>query len=404
MFLFIYAPRLSVPFYINSSITIFLSFFIYYNKKLIYFKINSNLFILSLFLFFLALYNFGISLFYNNNPVYFTTILISNIIYLSFGVMFYFFLFKEINNNTIFDNTILFFKIVLTCIILNSLIIIFEFIIPSFKIALESILYNDYNNDNIIQYADHPFWKRGFASAGGAAQSVFSSTGILISFLLFKNNKISFFNTISCILIILLSVIFIGRTGIIISISYTLIFLFYFLSTILFKKTLSIIKIILSLFFFSLIFIFIFKQLDFDQGHLDWAFDWFDSKNGIVENQSFEGAKNHIYLPDNPIHLLFGKGFFEGEDADYPRTDSGYIKTILSIGLIFSIFLYFFIFYIFFKISISNKKLFTFFIILIFTLLITEFKEPFIYQNFLGRMIFSYLGFILVTIHNKTLT
>ena len=134
MFMFIYAPRLSFPFYINTSILIFLIVLFFFKIKLFYLYKSKNIFIITLFLLFLALYNFCISIFYNNNPFYFTTILISNIVYLSFGIMFYFF--TNYLHKNIYDNTIYFFKIILICIILNSLIIILEFISPNFKIAL----------------------------------------------------------------------------------------------------------------------------------------------------------------------------------------------------------------------------------------------------------------------------
>ena len=72
-----------------------------------------------------------------------------------------------------------------------------------------------------------------------------------------------------------------------------------------------------------------------------WAFEWVDGIYGKkLDSSSADDLKTMLYLPDDPFHLIFGIGFFEGKSEIYPRTDSGYLKTILSIGVVFSLLLY----------------------------------------------------------------
>ena len=133
-----------------------------------------------------------------------------------------------------------------------------------------------------------------------------------------------------------------------------------------------------------------------------WAFEWVDGIYGKkLDSSSADDLKTMLYLPDDPFHLIFGIGFFEGKSEIYPRTDSGYLKTILSIGVVFSLLLYLTLIYLFTKtINISREFKILIYPILIF-LIIVEIKEPFIYQNFMGRIIMLLIGASLFFIHFK---
>ena len=99
-----------------------------------------------------------------------------------------------------------------------------------------------------------------------------------------------------------------------------------------------------------------------------------------------------LYLPDDPVHLLFGIGFFEGLGNIYPRTDSGYLKTILSIGVPLGILLYAVIIFMFFRVNRVSSKYFWLVVSVSGVMLLVEVKEPFLYQNFAARMIFLLSG------------
>jgi O-antigen ligase len=94
-----------------------------------------------------------------------------------------------------------------------------------------------------------------------------------------------------------------------------------------------------------------------------------------------------LFIPKNIFHLMFGIGFFEGTARIYPRTDSGYLKTLLSIGLPLGLLLYGWIFRLIFHIRRKDNLLGWLSISVILTFGILEIKEPFLYQNFSARLI-----------------
>jgi len=89
-----------------------------------------------------------------------------------------------------------------------------------------------------IDYESHEWRARGLASAGGASLSIFHSIGIILAFSMAINKRISYLIMILSVLLIFISLIFIGRSGLI----FTLIGVF--VSIVVNIKKMSIVKLV----------------------------------------------------------------------------------------------------------------------------------------------------------------
>jgi hypothetical protein len=124
-----------------------------------------------------------------------------------------------------------------------------------------------------------------------------------------------------------------------------------------------------------------------------WAFEWVDGlMSGEVSSSSSDDLGTMLFLPHDVVHLFFGIGFFEGEGRLYPRSDSGYVKTILSIGLLFGGVLYGTIAWMFGQIRKVDRRYSLFVLSVLGFMFLVEIKEPFLYQNSAARLIFLLSG------------
>jgi hypothetical protein len=126
---------------------------------------------------------------------------------------------------------------------------------------------------------------------------------------------------------------------------------------------------------------------------LEYAFEFFYSiESGSTSTASTDDLKSMLYIPENPFHFLFGIGFFDGFNSLYERTDSGYLKTLLSFGFIIGLFFYLIMFSLLFLPGFVYKELMVFLVPVFLFLLLAEIKEPFLYQNYLSRVIMLLAG------------
>lgn len=272
--------------------------------------------------------------------------------------------------------------------VLNSVLIIVEFIIPELKATIENMLIQ--NNSGLI-YADHPFQMRGVASAGGAALSIFNFTCVylLLYEVNFKKNIFSIFSV--CVLLV--SCVVIGRTGL----ATILMLLFFWIFTNLMKKNYRYSKFaLISAVLVLISYLFYFLETEvLHKDYLIWSTEIFTLFNGS-ENPTLAHLAPMIVFPEG-WHLLFGSGSFERQ-LGYVQSDIGYLKT-----LHFGGFLFCFLFYGFFlvlTIFLSNmKKRHLAFLLLIF--FIFELKEPFFVQNINSRFWFFVAGFISPVFHRS---
>lgn len=385
LFFYILAPRINFFVPINTGVISALIFFFYsYKASLKSFKIKENIYFIS-FLLFLICYHFAFAMFYGNNSTYFISILASLVVYTLFSFTLSAQLYSSEYNSL---NIVKLIKIVVCIIFANSLIIILEFQYPPFKDLIESYLVNEVSSN--ISYAEHPFRLRGFSSSGGAGLSIINAASVWFCAVLAKRRQINKSLALLFILVITLSNLFTGRTGLVYSIVFSIYFLIFVYFSRLNSNKLSIFRDIVII----LIGISFMPEFELNDEIISWAFEWTKGfETGSFSSASTDELNEMLFIPtDNIFNLFLGIGFFEGVNDFYPRTDSGYLKTLLSVGLIFAILFYAIIFYKFFKITLRYKNLRLYIYPILILILISEVKEPFIYQNFLSRVIFLIIG------------
>jgi hypothetical protein len=389
VFFFIFSPRLDLKIVIHTGfISVLLIVFLVTIRQHKIFFFPKQLLFIAMFFCGLALYHSIFAFFYDNNASHFSSICISVIISIVFGWLLASYLFNnESSDVCLIDHLLMMCTI---SAILNSSVILIEYIFPEVKLIIEGFLVQV--QDANINYAEHAFRLRGLASAGGAGLSVFNAVIIIFIVFLVIRDKFSSSLAIGGAIILACSNVFAGRTGLILGIFFT----FILLAVVLVKNFRSGFYGILRALCLTSVFLLLLTVLvdfDLDPEAAGWAFEWVDGiGSGKLESGSVDELGTMIFLPDNPIHLMFGVGFFEGIGKIYSRSDSGYLKTILSIGVPLGIGMYSVIIFMFFKVSKVSSKYFWLVLSVSIVMLFVEIKEPFLYQNYVARAIFLLSG------------
>lgn len=275
------------------------------------------------------------------------------------------------------------FKIIIILFVLSCLLIsitcMLEFFFPIFKMIFANLI----NTSGNIEYAES-FRVHGLATGGGASLSVGLAIGSVLSLFLSNNYKgsqsilwggIAFYIFITTILV--------GRTG------FFLLLLFYFSH---FSFKLSLKSILLVSLVMFLVF-FIVSQLNEDVLNLLYGYGLEPIKNynetGSFESKTTNQVINMFYLPE-PLHFLFGAGYWRYPTHGYSLSDVGYMKVLMSYGIFGFIIFYLFQFFIYLKAFIFYSKKFNsklIFLFIFFIMFLTEFKEEFFVQNYAFKMI-----------------
>ena len=276
-------------------------------------------------------------------------------------------------------------------IVINSLIILLEFYIPSVRVALEALL----TPDRKIDYANGLRF-RGLASAGGASLSVAHGISVPLLYYLFRRNCIGPLRLMFGVTVILLSLIFIGRTGFVVA-------LFGFLVVIVVTKSLGKTTGILSSIWFLLILIgsiFLVSYLGVFYDTLPAHYQNYSINLFLdgAEGLKSEGTVSYVFsfysFPDDLLAVLFGRGDFSGGfDHGYDKPgDPGVMKILTAYGLI-GVLIY--VGLLLWCFSLSKGSLRTVLIICGLLLMATEFKEPFLFKGYSSRLFWLLIGFSL---------
>ncbi|EIW89365.1 hypothetical protein AGRI_04667 [Alishewanella agri BL06] len=314
---------------------------------------------------------------------YFSIILINILVCTLFCFVFCVFLLKQF-----FDiNNI--FKIVLYIALFNSIIIIASFFISELRLFVESFLYHQERSN--IDYLNVDWRLRGIAAAGGASLSIFLAFSVMCAIICNKAKLLSSSICLAYIVVIIFAQFFVARTGLILSL---VMFSYWLIAELLRFRTGFYLVLIILCFVLISSFSAFYNELS---SILPFALELFYN---FFSGEGFEtGSTNDLFemlvFPEHPAYLLFGFGCFE--NCQFYRSDSGYLKSISAVGIILSVVIYFLFFYfLFFKVSrliFFGKFYWNLFLILLF---LSEVKEPFIYQNYLGRVIILLVCFYYV--------
>lgn len=267
----------------------------------------------------------------------------------------------------------------------NGLVILMQVQFPQFRAMVESFFVASGNID-----WTEGFRYRGLAAGGGASLSVFIPICVYITMYLYDVRKIGILFTISTIVILISSVFFIGRTGVVL-LPLALLFYACACGRKVFKAVLiwGGISFLLVLLGFEHLKEFII--LRYDEEFYRYALGYFlEGAEGFQR----EGTVGTIIefmgvVPREFPEVLIGYGFYGGSDFS-PWTDSGYARMFLSVGYVFGAIFYASAIYIFHVSSASKRVLF---LPLMAILMIAEAKEGLLFAGYSSRLVFILTGF-----------
>jgi hypothetical protein len=279
-----------------------------------------------------------------------------------------------------------FFWLVSIAVFIQAVITITAYLNPGFKSVMASVIIStsNYDETNVIRAI-------GFASIGGASLSLIQTTGIFSILLLQGLNKYSLYKKLLLwflLIIILISIFFIGRTGLIISFVAIIIYFFSTKFTIWrVISTATIIALLAQVNFLNLIEN-VTKNIE---GYNTELFVAWVTESFQFKNNETAGILASMPVPTLSAETIIGTGRVRDASGfgNASGNDSGYIQLYYSLGLIMTLIFYFgyFIFLIF-SINKSRKYALLILVLIVFML---EFKEPFLFS-------YSFPFYILCTI------
>ncbi|WP_286220276.1 hypothetical protein [Marinobacter apostichopi] len=262
--------------------------------------------------------------------------------------------------------------------VLNSLVVILEVFFPVFRQAVETFLLPSGNVD-----WTEGFRYRGIASGGGASLSLLIPVSIVLCLHLYSEKYLGVFSLIAYVFILIFSVFFIGRTGLILLPLVIIFYVSFNLKRYLFKTAFSFFVISLFLFFY-------FDELkqvlinQYGASFYHYSLGFLLSGTDGIEGEGTVGIVIEFLsiMPKTFPEVLIGYGFYGGSEFE-PWTDSGYSRMFLSVGYLFGAMFYFLFFLMFRGVFFYKPFLFTTIGAL---LLIAEAKEPLLFTGYSARL------------------
>lgn len=286
--------------------------------------------------------------------------------------------------NNISFNDICF--IALLAIFFNSIIILIEVSYPSFRELVESFLVGAGNRD-----WTEGFRYRGIASSGGASLSVLHAMGVVLLLYLVNEKYLSVLKTSLILFPIILSIFFIGRTGLVFIGLAILLFTLFSKKNIQFFVFLLLFFISIYLFFDELV---IYLTEIYGEGFYNYSLGFLvEGREGIEDEGTVSAI--HDFLKVMPVtfpEVLIGYGFYGGSDF-HNWTDSGYSRMFLSVGYFFGITYYLCFLLLLKRIFLFKKSLF---VLMIPLILLAEAKEALLFSGYSSRLLFIIIGFVIM--------
>ena len=282
--------------------------------------------------------------------------------------------------------------LILLVVLINSGIIVLELNFDFLREFIEGYL--DPVISDSINYADG-FRYRGIASSGGANLSLLIPAAVTIAIYLFRKKNIGIIFFAISLIVLILSVTVIGRTGLIL---LPVPFIFYIVSSCKkssLNKLVYVVLLILSISLLLQYFYFFGREFladKFGDQFLFYSFEFlFEGKSGVDQEGTAQVIGGFLQvLPFNWTEIFFGYGFYGGSHFE-PWTDSGFSRMFLSVGYFFGLAFYFIVFRMYFSI-ISFDKLLIFTLISILTF--GELKETLLFTGFSSRVFIILLVFV----------
>ncbi len=348
-------------------------------KKFIFFT-KENIILIKYFILLILLFTYN-GLIFSINISDDSTLLYSLILRLTvfyFPIIFFLFYVKIKFKYIDYINFIL--KLLLFIISIQSFFVILSFINIDFKLYIDTILpYIGHIG------ADRMDRLRGISNSSGAALSIVQGIGAYISLLLLDKEKkvLKKILFLSLIVLNILAILFIGRTGLVLFVLCGGLYILFTLSLTTLKNIFYIVLGFVVLFYIIIHFkVFIDpKYINlFYNNILPWALELFTNIfiNHTATTSSNQELWNMIHFPNSFKTFLFGDGIFE---RPYTLSDSGYVRYIYAMGLFGTILLLYPIVLLLYKIKSfkwKNRREFIWLILLSGFLIFIDIKEPFL--------------------------
>lgn len=335
-----------------------------------------------------CLYNLSVAIFYSDS---FSTAFLTYIIQVAIYVLLGFSLaLTFVNKSLDMDQALtLVFKIITFVVFLNSVIIILEYMFPPFRNFIESMLYLSETAN--IDYLTREFRLRGIASGGAANLSLFHGTMLILLQALYIKKKIGFIYFLVSSITIFISLLLIGRTGIVVAIVG--IALFHLLSLLMSRKKISIRRILLYTTIVSIVVIAPpVLALLFPENLLAYSITFFyQGVEGVQKEGTTQALLRMINIPDQWEKLLFGVGAHSGDFSLKRTYDLGYMRMFTALGIPVAVLFYIYVAYLAqFVFKMTNYK--SFWVVFMVIMFIVEIKEPFIFKGYSARMMWLMIG------------
>lgn len=268
-----------------------------------------------------------------------------------------------------------FFILIMIACALQASIAIFSFVNPSIKAMLYDLVIFTANFDE-----KQTLRAVALSSAGGASLAVVQSFGVISGIFLLKYYSPNFMQSVFLylgIIVITLSTLIIGRTGLVVSL---LAIMVYILSFKIKPKTIFVVVSFFVLFAqIDLIRLTDKLMKDIDGFNIELFTAWIENAFTIKDNATTEDLSS-MPVPPISFETIIGTGRvtdpFLGVNAS--GHDSGYIQAYYSMGLVLAIFFYFS--YAYFLSKAMRTSNFPILYVLLAMVFLLEVKEPFIFQ------------------------
>jgi|GEM_PF-5196028 hypothetical protein len=281
------------------------------------------------------------------------------------------------------------FKLIVFVVFVNSAIILLEYQFPAFRNLVESILYLPENSN--INYLTREYRLRGIASGGAANLSLFHGTILVLLQALYIKRKISFVYFLVASVTIFTSLLFIGRTGIVVG--FIGIVLFHILNLMMSKEKVSMQRVLI---YASVSAIVVLAppvlSLLYPDNVLAYSISFlYQGIEGLQQEGTTSTLVNMFAMSDQWSKLIFGVGAHTGDFSLVRSVDAGYMRMLTALGIPLTIAFYLFIAYLAkFLLMITHYK--SFWIVFMIIMFIAEIKEPFIFKGYSARMMWMMIG------------
>lgn len=382
LFLYIYSPNFIDIGGTTKIFIIIIAFYFIIKPRVIleYFKsktiLNISYFLLSLSLLTLIIpllfgtYDFSFS-------KYFITALVVNL------PLTFFFIHIFKNKIDLNFNSIL--KYLFIVAFIQSIFILINWFFPPFKQLIVNMLVFSFDAENYYRAT-------GISYGTGDGLSFIQAIGFMAGYYTIFKDKKNFYLNIMYLLIIFISMIFIGRTGMMLSLLFAGLYSLYILRS----RIFSLIKFFIFSIFLIVVFIGAIEYIvTIDTTKiLHWAFELYFSyvENGNLETSSTNALMDMFFLPNNEISIFFGEGYYANpydKEANYIDSDSGYTRTIFFGGLFTMGFaLAYYIYLILILEKLIDKQQFYFILLLFLIYFIGHLKVGILYYGTNMKIIF----------------